>query len=200
MSIAILFLAVVFGANAQYLGNEPAVAPLLEGIRFCAMEPMAGAENVKGLQWLKEVRSGDQTCTKNAAVVPDQRGVWLVYENKAGQVRVLRLGDMGSPGIVDSSICQQIQNGVSGPDFSMRNLAERVAEQQKQILLASESARPSRTTEDRLQFALCHDSLVKLMNVQGLRKILSRAENERLTRVHRGDNPVPHGGGGAAGR
>jgi len=193
-----LFLATT-AVHAQYLGNEPAVAPLLAGIRFCAMEPMAGAQDSKGLQWLKEVKSGDQLCTHNAAVVKDSRGALLVYANSAGQLRGLKINDSATPSALDESTCRQIKGGATGPDFNLRDFAERVALQQKRILLESEAARPARTTEDRLQFALCHDSLKKLLSGHGLTKHLTKDEDERLTRVHRGQ-PVLHGGGGAADR
>lgn len=184
-------------AYAQYLPNEPAVAPLLEGIRYCAMEPMAGAEDLKGLQWIKEVKSGDSVCAKNAATVQDEKGTWIIYENSSGQIRAVRLQGSNSPSSLDEPTCRLVQGGASGPDFSTRGLAATVASHQKKILLKSESARPNRTTEDRLQFALCHGAMVKLLNENGLAAQLSRAENEKLTRVHRGSTPDPASSGSA---
>lgn len=198
MLIAIHLLLFSLGSYAQYLASEPPVAALLEGIRYCAMEPMVGVEKSRGLQWLKDVRSGDQSCAQNVALIEDEKGNWVVYQNSAKQIRALRIEGRVGRDNVDRSTCQKLQLGESAPDFDIRQVAERVALQQRRILLESEAARPARTREDRLQFALCHGALSKLLDEYKLRKVLSRAENDRLTLVHRGPNPSLLGPGGGS--
>lgn len=188
-----------FLSQAQYLASEPPVAPLLEGIRFCAMEPMAGVGDARSLQWLKSVRSGDQPCAQNVALIDDEEGNWIIYQNSSKQIRSLRIEGRAGIDNVDRTTCQKIQKGEGAPNFDIRQVAERVARQQKRILLESEAARPARTREDRLQFALCHGAFVKLLDKYKLERLVSREENKRLTNVHRGPSPAPLGGG-AAGR
>lgn len=194
-TVVFLMLAIPTGWT-QYLQNEPAVPPLLEGIRYCAMEPMAGTKGSDGLRWFKEITAGAQSCVRNAAAVQVGRESWLIYANMAGQIRALVVGDLPA---IDEETCESIRRGATAPNFDLSRLAENVATQQRRILLQSEEAKPARTSRDRLQFALCHGALVKLLREHGLERVLSRAESERLNRVHRGD-PVPHGGGAAVNR
>lgn len=188
MTIWIVF-AVGLLAHGQYLANEPAVGPLLEGIRFCVKEPMPGVQSSGELRWIDTLKFEDEVCARNVASVTDARGTWIIFENSAGQVRSQKVS-----GAIDQTSCREIKSGASSTDFNIRSLAETVALSQKKILLESEAARPARTTKNLLQFALCHGALNKLIESHSLKRILNRAEATRITNVHRPPDIRPDSG------